>query len=134
MDAQYGFQRVGFSATTGLGIERLDQPQQANPGHNLIHLDDTYAAGYALSKWASEVLLREAHSHYGLPVTTFRSSMILAHSKYPGQLNVPDMFTRLLLSIALTGIAPSSILSIHRQHWAAIITMVCRLTSLPPRY
>ncbi|PKH14641.1 oxidoreductase [Pseudomonas sp. 43NM1] len=73
-----------------------------------IEAEDTYAAGYALSKWASEVLLREAHSHYGLPVTTFRSSMILAHSQYPGQLNVPDMFTRLLLSVALTGIAPPS--------------------------
>ncbi|WP_095077012.1 carboxylic acid reductase [Pseudomonas sp. Irchel s3h17] len=73
-----------------------------------IEADDTYAAGYGLSKWASEVLLREAHNHYGLPVTTFRSSMILAHSQYPGQLNVPDMFTRLLLSVALTGIAPSS--------------------------
>lgn len=73
-----------------------------------IEADDTYAAGYGLSKWASEVLLREAHSHYGLPVTTFRSCMILAHSQYPEQLNVPDMFTRLLLSVAITGIAPSS--------------------------
>ncbi|MNN33109.1 Carboxylic acid reductase [compost metagenome] len=43
-----------------------------------------------------------------MPVTTFRSSMILAHREYHGQLNVPDMFTRLLLSIALTGTAPSS--------------------------
>jgi fatty acid CoA ligase FadD9 len=34
--------------------------------------------------------------------------MILAHSRYAGQLNVPDVFTRLLLSILVTGIAPES--------------------------
>ena len=38
----------------------------------------------------------------------FRSDMILAHRRYTGQLNVPDMFTRLLLSIAATGLAPRS--------------------------
>ena len=34
--------------------------------------------------------------------------MILAHSRYAGQLNVPDMFTRLLFSLVITGIAPST--------------------------
>jgi fatty acid CoA ligase FadD9 len=34
--------------------------------------------------------------------------MILAHSRYAGQLNVPDMFTRLLFSLITTGIAPRS--------------------------
>jgi len=34
--------------------------------------------------------------------------MILAHSHYAGQLNLPDMFTRLLLSISLTGLAPAT--------------------------
>jgi fatty acid CoA ligase FadD9 len=34
--------------------------------------------------------------------------MILAHSRYAGQLNVPDLFTRLLLSLIATGIAPRS--------------------------
>jgi fatty acid CoA ligase FadD9 len=34
--------------------------------------------------------------------------MILAHSRYAGQLNVPDMFTRLLFSLAATGVAPST--------------------------
>lgn len=71
-------------------------------------VDDGYASGYATSKWAGEVLLREAHDTYGLPVTTFRSNMILAHSHYAGQLNVPDMFTRLLFSVLATGIAPRS--------------------------
>ncbi|WNF31381.1 carboxylic acid reductase [Streptomyces sp. C11-1] len=71
-------------------------------------VDDGYASGYATSKWAGEVLLREAHDLYGLPVTTFRSNMILAHTGYAGQLNVTDMFTRLLLSLIVTGIAPRS--------------------------
>jgi len=32
--------------------------------------------------------------------------MILAHSRYCGQVNVTDMFTRLVLSLVATGIAP----------------------------
>lgn len=71
-------------------------------------IDESYANGYATSKWAGEVLLREAHDLCGLPVAAFRSDMILAHSRYAGQLNVPDMFTRLLLSLVATGIAPRS--------------------------
>ncbi|MET8953185.1 carboxylic acid reductase [Streptomyces sp. NPDC004393] len=71
-------------------------------------LDGGYAGGYGTSKWAGEVLLREAHDLCGLPVATFRSDMILAHSTYAGQLNVPDVFTRLLFSLVATGIAPVS--------------------------
>lgn len=71
-------------------------------------VDDSYANGYGNSKWAGEVLLREANDLCGLPVTVFRSDMILADSRYAGQLNVPDMFTRLLLSLIATGIAPFS--------------------------
>jgi len=67
-----------------------------------------YADGYAHSKWAAEVLLREAHDRLGLPVSVFRSDMILAHSRYKGQINVPDMFTRWLSSIVITGLAPRS--------------------------
>lgn len=67
-----------------------------------------YANGYATSKWAGEVLLRDAHERFGLPVSVFRSDMILAHSRWRGQLNVPDMFTRLLSSLVLTGLAPQS--------------------------
>ncbi|MGE0383378.1 MAG: carboxylic acid reductase [Gammaproteobacteria bacterium] len=67
-----------------------------------------YANGYACSKWAGEVLLREAHQRFGLPISVFRSDMILPHSRHPGQLNVPDIFTRLLVSLALTGLAPGS--------------------------
>ncbi|KRQ20423.1 oxidoreductase [Mycobacteroides sp. H001] len=71
-------------------------------------IGDGYANGYANSKWAGEVLLREAHDLCDLPVSVFRSDMILAHSRFAGQLNVPDAFTRLLISLLTTGIAPSS--------------------------
>ncbi|MBF6413996.1 carboxylic acid reductase [Nocardia cyriacigeorgica] len=67
-----------------------------------------YATGYGNSKWAGEVLLREAHDLCGLPVAVFRSDMVLAHPHYRGQLNVPDMFTRLLIGLAATGVAPAS--------------------------
>lgn len=71
-------------------------------------LDDSYANGYNVSKWASEVLMREAYDLAGIPVGVFRPGMILAHSRYAGQLNVPDMFTRMLFSLAVTGIAPAT--------------------------
>jgi fatty acid CoA ligase FadD9 len=71
-------------------------------------IDDTYANGYANSKWAGEVLLREANDLCGLPAAVFRSDMILAHTSYVGQLNVTDAFTRLIFSLLSTGIAPRS--------------------------
>lgn len=71
-------------------------------------LDDSYANGYSNSKWAGEVLLREAHDLCGLSVAVFRCDLILADTEYAGQLNVPDMFTRLTLSLLATGIAPGS--------------------------
>ena len=71
-------------------------------------IDDSYANGYANSKWAGEVLLREAYDLCGLPVAVFRCDLILADTRYVGQLNVPDVFTRLMLSLAATGIAPAS--------------------------
>ncbi|MGE0218678.1 carboxylic acid reductase, partial [Mycolicibacterium sp.] len=71
-------------------------------------VDDSYANGYSNSKWAGEVLLREAHDRYALPVSVFRCDLIMADTSYAGQLNVPDMFTRLILSLVATGIAPDS--------------------------
>ena len=71
-------------------------------------IDDSYANGYGNSKWAGEVLLREANDLCGLPIAIFRCDMILADTTYAGQLNVPDMFTRLMLSLVATGIAPGS--------------------------
>jgi fatty acid CoA ligase FadD9 len=97
---------VGVAA--GLDPGLLDEASDIRAVNPVRALSDAYASGYSTSKWAGEVLLREAHDACGLPVTVFRSDMILAHSRYAGQLNVPDMFTRLLLSIITTGIAPAS--------------------------
>lgn len=69
---------------------------------------DEYANGYGASKWASEVLLREAHEHHGVPVAVFRSDMVLAHPRWRGQVNLPDVFTRLVWSVLATGLAPAS--------------------------
>jgi thioester reductase-like protein len=71
-------------------------------------IDDRYANGYTNSKWAGEVLLREANDLCDLPVAVFRCDMILADTTYRGQLNLSDMFTRLMLSLVATGIAPGS--------------------------
>ncbi|OBI48482.1 oxidoreductase [Mycobacterium kyorinense] len=71
-------------------------------------INDGYANGYGNSKWAGEVLLAEAHQLCGLPVAVFRCDMILADTTYAGQLNLPDMFTRTMLSLVATGIAPGS--------------------------
>jgi len=71
-------------------------------------VDDSYANGYGNSKWAGEVLLREANDLCGLPVSVFRCDMILADTTYAGQLNLPDMFTRMMFSLVATGIAPKS--------------------------
>ncbi|MDT5095753.1 MAG: fatty acid CoA ligase FadD9 [Mycobacterium sp.] len=78
-------------------------------------INDNYANGYGNSKWAGEVLLREAHDLCGLPVSVFRCDMILAETRYAGQLNLPDMFTRLMLSLAATGIAPGSFNELDAQ-------------------
>src|SRR5271168_579183 len=82
-------------------------------------INDGYANGYGNSKWAGEVLLREAHDLCGLPVAVFRCDMILADTTYAGQLNLPDMFTRLMLSLVASGVAPGSFYELdgegHRQ-------------------
>jgi fatty acid CoA ligase FadD9 len=78
-------------------------------------INDNYANGYGNSKWAGEVLLREAHDLCGLPVAVFRCDMILADTTYAGQLNLPDMFTRLMLSLVATGIAPGSFYQLDAQ-------------------
>ncbi|HEY0228340.1 MAG TPA: thioester reductase domain-containing protein, partial [Mycobacterium sp.] len=70
--------------------------------------DGSYINGYGNSKWAGEVLLREAHDLCRLPVTVFRCDMILADTTFAGQLNLSDMFTRMVLSLLATGVAPTS--------------------------
>lgn len=102
-----------FISTVGVPMTSQamkEKDEDADPRVEIATLPirDAYAMGYSASKWACEVLLREAHDAFGLPVDVFRPDMILAHSRYRGQINVPDMFTRLLLSIVLTGLAPRS--------------------------
>jgi fatty acid CoA ligase FadD9 len=94
----------------GMGIEpgRFTEDADIRAISATRNVDDSYANGYSNSKWAGEVLLREAHDLCGLPVSVFRCDMILADTTYAGQLNLPDMFTRLMLSLVATGIAPGS--------------------------
>jgi fatty acid CoA ligase FadD9 len=101
-----------YVSTIGIGdqiepdkfVEEADV-RQMSPTRKI---SDGYANGYGNSKWGGEVLLREAHDLCGLPVSVFRCDMILADTSYAGQLNVPDMFTRMMLSLVATGIAPYS--------------------------
>ncbi|MBV8349066.1 MAG: thioester reductase domain-containing protein, partial [Mycolicibacterium sp.] len=95
---------VGGGIEPGKFVEE-DDIRQMSPTRKI---GDNYANGYGNSKWAGEVLLREAHDLCGLPVSVFRCDMIMADTTYAGQLNVPDMFTRMMLSLAATGIAPYS--------------------------
>ena len=91
------------------GVAPLDEDADVRvAGATRAAKGDGYAAGYAVSKWAGEVLLREAHDRFRLPISNFRSDMILAHRRWQGQLNVPDMFTRWVYSIVKTGLAPQS--------------------------
>jgi fatty acid CoA ligase FadD9 len=96
---------LGVTAVAGHLVDEESDIRRSVP---TCHVGDGYANGYGLSKWASEVLLREAHELCGLPIAVFRPGMILADSRYAGQLNVPDIFTRLLFSVVATGVAPRS--------------------------
>jgi glycopeptidolipid biosynthesis protein len=78
-------------------------------------IDNSYGNGYANSKWAGEVLLREAHDLCGLPVGVFRCDLLLADPTYVGQLNMSDMVTRMVLSLVATGIAPGSFFQLDAE-------------------
>lgn len=95
---------VGDGIEPGQFVEDADIRQMSATRE----VSDRYANGYGNSKWAGEVLLREAHDLCGLPVAVFRCDMIMADTTYAGQLNVPDMFTRMMLSLVATGVAPAS--------------------------
>ncbi|WP_157121273.1 carboxylic acid reductase [Nocardia miyunensis] len=95
---------VGSQIPRGSFVEDADI-REVSP---VRRVEAGYASGYANSKWAGEVLLRDAHDRFGLPVTVFRCDMILANERDTGQINVPDMFTRLLQSVLATGLAPDS--------------------------
>ena len=95
---------VGDQIEPGRFVEEADV-RQMSPTRAIT---DNYANGYGNSKWAGEVLLREANDLCGLPVSVFRCDMIMADTSYAGQLNVPDLFTRMMLSLVASGIAPYS--------------------------
>jgi fatty acid CoA ligase FadD9 len=95
---------VGDQIAPGKFVEEADVREMSATRR----IDDSYANGYGNSKWAGEVLLREANDLCGLPVAVFRCDMILADTTYSGQLNLPDMFTRMMFSLVASGIAPGS--------------------------
>ena len=97
---------IGVGA--GMDLSKFVEDADVRVISETRQVDDSYANGYGNSKWAGEVLLREAHDLCGLPVSVFRCDLIMADTTYAGQLNVPDMFTRLMLSLVATGIAPDS--------------------------
>jgi fatty acid CoA ligase FadD9 len=99
-----------YVSTIGVGdqIEKFTDDADIRVISPTRKINDSYANGYGNSKWAGEVLLREAHDLCGLPVAVFRCDTILADTTYAGQLNVPDIFTRMILSLVATGIAPGS--------------------------
>ncbi|WP_284256232.1 carboxylic acid reductase [Acidocella aquatica] len=92
----------------GADLARGPESMDVRKGAPEMPLIDMYASGYGASKWAGEVMLREANEEFGLPVNVFRAGMIMPHARYLGQINVTDMFTRLLFSLVKTGIAPKS--------------------------
>ena len=103
-----------YTYVSTMGVPLLATPPvlEEDPDIRVVNptrkIDDSYANGYNNSKWAGEVLLREANDLCGLPVAVFRCGMILTDTKYAGQLNLPDVFTRLMLSLVATGVAPYS--------------------------
>lgn len=99
---------VSSMGVTTLHNEVIAEDADIREAVAVAKLDDGYGNGYALTKWAGEVLMREVNDWCGLPVAVFRSGMILADRQYAGLLNVPDIFTRLLLTVVSTGIAPET--------------------------
>ena len=101
---------IDFVSTIGV-MRFLDAAQQGGedaPPLPSIPLVDSYAVGYAASKWAGELLLHRAAEELLVPVKILRGNMMLADSRYGGQINTGDMFTRLLHGIVATGLAPLS--------------------------
>ncbi|CAN5706996.1 carboxylic acid reductase [soil metagenome] len=99
---------VSSMGVTTLLNELIEEDADIREAVAVAKLDDGYGNGYALTKWAGEILMREVNDWCGLPVAVFRSGMILADQQYAGLLNVPDIFTRLLLTVISTGVAPTT--------------------------
>ncbi len=104
---QKRFDFVSSVATTWL-VDRSAGNDEDSPLRQKVTLSHDYGSGYGASKWAAEHLLHSAHRRFGIPVNVFRGDMMLAHRTYQHQINVPDVFTRLLYSVIVTGLAPLS--------------------------
>ncbi len=104
---QKGIDFISSVATTHL-LEREVGNNEDTPLRPKITLSNRYASGYGASKWAGEQLLHSAHRRFGLPINIFRGDMMLAHRGYHEQINLPDVFSRLLYSVVTTGVAPKS--------------------------
>jgi fatty acid CoA ligase FadD9 len=104
---QKRFDFVSSLAATSL-VDRSAGNDEDSPLRQKITLGPDYGSGYGASKWAAELVLHSAHRRFGLPVNVFRGDMMLPHRRSVAQLNVPDIFVRLLFSIVMTGLAPES--------------------------
>jgi fatty acid CoA ligase FadD9 len=71
-----------LAAAIGSDGALLDEDVDIRAASPSLDLNDSYANGYAVGKWAGEVLCREAYAWCGLPVSVFRCNMILMHSRY----------------------------------------------------
>ena len=89
-------------------VDRANGFDEDSPLLPEIEVGGAYNVGYAASKWAGEVLMQKAHQRFGIPVNVFRGDMMLPHTRYVGQINVPDVFIRMMFSLITTGMAPRS--------------------------
>lgn len=106
-DRQKAIDFVSSAAVFGL-LDRGERNGEDSPLMERVPLIQGYANGYRTSKWAAEHLLHAAGRQFGLSVNVFRGNMMLPHRRFHEQMNVDDIFTRLLYSVIVTGIAPVS--------------------------
>lgn len=88
---------ITFISTVAVAAGKKDVVTEQDTALNLWDrrtITNDYASGYASSKWAGEVLLEQLASVCGVPVNIIRSSMVLPHTRYEGQLNKQDFITR----------------------------------------
>lgn len=101
---------IDFISTAGV-FNLLENP--SNVSEQSVHLaevqlSERYASGYATSKWAGELLLKEASERFELPINIFRCNMILPDRELNGVVNKSDMLSRMLYSMVKTGLVPVS--------------------------
>jgi fatty acid CoA ligase FadD9 len=107
--------RLSFISTNSVSLALLGDRPRALERDDTRALGDGWRAtagrhanGYQLSKWAGEVLAQDLSESYGLPVQVFRCNLILPPAGAREQVSPDDFLTRLVGSVALTGLAPRS--------------------------